>query len=196
MWVNKWFWSAIIICIVMCIPLLYLYKIVSRYDNQQDDGQHRDAVIILGAALWDNKPSPALRERLDTAIKLYRAGKIDKFILSGGLGKWGVDRTEADAMKQYLIGHHIPADTLILEDKSHNTLENLQNTAKLLKGSSITSLYLATNDFHMTRALIYAKQAGLTVSPAPTHSTALFNPYHKLRECLALIKLYLFHQGS
>jgi uncharacterized SAM-binding protein YcdF (DUF218 family) len=166
------------------------------YDNKYADGRQRYAAIVLGAFLSNNNPSPALQDRLNTALQLYRTGKIDKFILSGGLGKPGVNRTEAEAMKEYLERYNIPAEKMILEGNSHNTKENLQNTASLLDNTSKKNLYLVTNDFHMKRALLYAKLAGLTVSPAPAHSTALFLPYHKLRECVALIKLYLFDQND
>lgn len=191
-WTNKWTWFVLGISFVILLVLACLYVVVSLYDNRNADKQRRDAAIVLGASLWHNQPSPALRERLNTALQLYRTGKIDMFILSGGLGKDGVDRTEAEAMKEYLMRFHIPPNKMILEGKSHNTRENLQNTANLLKHTPIKSLYVVTNDFHMTRAMLYAKQANLKVAPAPAHSTVLFGPYHKLRECFALIKLYLF----
>lgn len=195
-WTSKWNWLLLSASLVLCVLLIYLYIIVSKYDQQNADGKHRDAAIVLGAALWNNKPSPALRERLNTALQLYRTGRIDMFILSGGLGKWGVDRTEAEAMKIYLKQHGVSPTKMLLEGKSRNTKENLLYTAEILHGKSIKSLYLVTDDFHMTRALLYAKQARLIVSPAPTHSKALFSPYYKIRECVALIKLYLLNQTS
>jgi uncharacterized SAM-binding protein YcdF (DUF218 family) len=196
MWTIHWIKIYVGILIVFCALFLFLYSVVSMYDKQYADGQRREAAIVLGAALWENNPSPTLRERLDIALQLYRSGKIDIIILSGGLGKWGVKRTEAEAMKEYLHQHNVPAEKMILEKNSHNTKENLQNTAKLLRSTSISNLYLVTHDYHMTRALMYAKQAGLTVSPAPAHTTELFLPYHKLRECIALVKLYLFDQND
>lgn len=155
------------------------------------DDNKREAAIILGAALWDNKPSPALIERLNKALTLYRQQKVDILILSGGLGSKD-QQSEAQAMQTYLLAHGVPKEKMILEDRSHNTKANLANTAKLLQQKSIDSLYLVTHDYHMTRALLYAKAANLTVTPAPTHSTVLFIPYHKLRECAALWKYHIF----
>jgi uncharacterized SAM-binding protein YcdF (DUF218 family) len=190
---NKSTWILLgCLLVLLCIMVIYQYRTVSRFDNYYPDKKQRDAAIVLGAALWHNNPSPALRERLNTALALYRDGKINYFILAGGLGN-DEQQSEAQAMKTYLLKHQVPADKMILEDKSRNTKENLQNTKSLLKNKSIHSFYLGTHDYHMYRALIYTKQAGIIVSPAPAHSTVLFVPYHKLRECAALWKLYLFN---
>jgi uncharacterized SAM-binding protein YcdF (DUF218 family) len=190
-WTNKWIWVLFGCILIFCCSILYLYIKVSRFDEQQIGNEHKDAAIVLGAALWHNKPSPALRERLNTALQLYKDKKIDLFVLSGGLGN-DEQQSEAQAMKTYLLRRGVPEDKMILEGKSSNTKENLAFTAVLLKDKPIDSIYLVTHDYHMTRALLYAKKANITVSPAPAHSTVLFEPYHKLRECAALWKLYLF----
>jgi uncharacterized SAM-binding protein YcdF (DUF218 family) len=181
----------LILFLVLTAFYVMLYTIVSSFDEVDPDQKKRDAAIILGAALWDNKPSPALIERLEMAYTLYANHKVEYLILSGGLGDGGNRISEAEAMKRYLMAKGVPQDRLILEDKSHNTKENLQNTAVLLKKHSFHSLYLVTHDYHMARAMAYAKKAGLEVSPAPVHTRVLFTPYHKTRECFALIKMVL-----
>lgn len=189
---NKNMWILLGCLILLCTAVIYQYIKVSQYDKEYADSKQRDAAIVLGASLWHNKPSPALRERLNTALQLYRSGKVNYIILAGGLGN-DEQQSEAQAMKTYLLGHGVPAEKMILEDKSRNTKENLRNTKTLLNKKPIHSLYLVTHDYHLYRALIYAQQADLDVSPAPAHSTVLFGPYHKLRECAALWKLYLFN---
>jgi uncharacterized SAM-binding protein YcdF (DUF218 family) len=189
---NKYMWILIGCLLLFSILLFSQYGKASQYDKTNADNKQRDAAIVLGASLWHNEPSPALRERLNRALQLYRTGKIKYIILAGGLGD-DEQQSEAQAMKTYLLGHGVPAEKMILEDKSRNTKENLSNTKFLLNNKPIHSLYLVTHDYHMYRALIYAQQADLRVAPAPAHSTVLFEPYHKLRECAALWKLYLFH---
>src|SRR5690242_8616129 len=84
---NKGTWILLgVLLILLCCSIIYFYMKVSRYDHWQIENQHRDAAVVLGASLWHNKPSPALRERLNRALDLYRKGNIDTFILSGGLG--------------------------------------------------------------------------------------------------------------
>lgn len=177
---------------IFCIFITYifLYALTSQYDQRNPDAHPRKAGVVLGAALWDNQPSPALVERLDQAIKLYKQNKIEYIILSGGLGKARI--SEAKAMQIYLIQHGISPEKLILEDQSTNTRENLRYTAQIIADRSFGQVYLITHDYHMYRALNYAKQAKIEAVPAPVHSKVLWTPYHKTRECLALIKQKVF----
>jgi uncharacterized SAM-binding protein YcdF (DUF218 family) len=189
---NKWVLTAgTSLVVIGLISFGYLWTLVSRYDHVDPDGQTRQAAIVLGAALWDQQPSPALQERLNQALKLYHDGLVQYIILSGGLGNNGI--TEAEGMKKYLVDRGVPAEHLILEDRSSNTKENLKFTAEILQKHKWTKLYIVTHDYHMYRALNYARQAGIHASAAPVHSKVLFIPYHKARECLALIKQKVFN---
>lgn len=188
---NKWLLiTGILLFSIGIVCFVYLYTLVSRYDEVQPDGETRQAAIVLGAALWDQQPSPALKERLNQALTLYQEGRVQYIILSGGLGNNGI--TEAEGMKKYLVDRGVPENHLVLEDRSSNTKENLKFTAEVLKKHKWTRLYLVTHDYHMYRALNYARKAGISASAAPVHSKVLFIPYHKTRECLALIKLKIF----
>ncbi|SFJ47348.1 YdcF family protein [Thermoflavimicrobium dichotomicum] len=177
--------------IIMLIVVLLFWRDVSKYDQLEADGKKREAAIILGAAVWKDQPSPALRERLDKGAELYEKGLVSYLILSGGKGTLK-KKSEAQVMKEYLLKRQIPEEDLILEDQSTNTQENLLNTRKILDQHHLKQIYLVTHDYHMHRALIYAKQAHITASPAPVHSQVLWLPYHKFRECFAMIKLHIF----
>lgn len=174
----------------MLFIYLSLYVLVSRYDKIDPDGTHRRAGVILGAALWNQQPSPALIERLNLGIQLFRQKKVDYLILSGGKGKQTI--SEAEAMAKYLEEHGLPRNRLILEPLSTNTKENLAYTVEIIKRYSFGEVYLITHDYHMYRAMTYAKQANIDAVEAPVHSNVLWYPYHKTRECLAIIKQWLF----
>lgn len=190
--VNKWFLIGLGIFILLIIPFGYLWSLTSRYDKETPGEQHYDIGIVLGAALWNGQPSPALKERWNLAIELYHRGQVDRLVLSGGLG--GNSITEAEGMRQYLVERGVKNEHLILEDRSTNTKENLLFTAEILQNEKPKALVLITHDYHMYRALNYAHQAGLTPDAAPVHSKVLFTPYHKTRECLALIKQLVLKQ--
>lgn len=189
--VYEWKWLILfqLLFFIMFFSYIYLYTLVSRYDQLDPDGNHRQAGIILGAALWENHPSPALEERLHLAIQLVKQKKIDYLILSGGRGK--AEISEAEAMAKYLIERGVAKKQLILEEESTNTKENLDNSAKLIQKHASQEVYIITHDYHMHRAITYAKQAKINAAPAPVHSTVLWPPYHKTRECLAIIKQQL-----
>ncbi|GGE09145.1 hypothetical protein GCM10011571_08110 [Marinithermofilum abyssi] len=177
---------------VLGVLFLSLWKLVSRYDHGDYTKKKRQAAIILGAALNGTEPSPALLERLDHAEQLYREGWVTRLILSGGSPNR--QDSEASVMKKSLIQRGIPEEALLLEDQSTNTAENLLLTRKVMEQHDITDAYLVTHDYHMFRALGYAKRAGLDLAPAPFHSRTLWMPYHKARECLALIKYALWRK--
>ncbi|TCP67290.1 YdcF family protein [Baia soyae] len=185
---TKWLLTFSLSLILLLLLIIgYFYLKVSQYDDTPTQSSHADAGVVLGAALWNGKPSPALVERLEMAVKLYDDKKVEYLIVSGGLEKEGV--TEALAMKEYLVQKKVPQERILLEDQSSNTQQNLENTKKLLAGTQIDHIVIITHDYHMTRALQYAEQTGLKDSLiAPVHSEVLFLPYHKTRESLALIK--------
>jgi uncharacterized SAM-binding protein YcdF (DUF218 family) len=161
----------------------------SRYDDVLVSHQSRDAALVLGAALWDSQPSPALTERLQMALYLYNKGQVQWIICSGGIGDDGI--SEAKGMKRYLVDRGVPPKDLLLEEESTNTEENLRYSKKLLKPNGIQNIYLVTHDYHMYRALALARNTGIPAEPAPVHSQVLFSPYYKARECLSIIKYYL-----
>ncbi|MBA4548452.1 YdcF family protein [Thermoactinomyces intermedius] len=189
---SKWFWFGWLSALFFCgvFVFIHLWQWVSRFDHKDPPEEHAEVGIVLGAALWNQQPSPALRERLELALQLYRQGRVDYLILSGGLGNNGI--TEAEGMKNYLVERGVSPAHLLLEDRSSNTRENLLYSAQIIKRKGFEKITVITHDYHMVRALNYARQAGLKVTASPVHSKVLFLPYHKARECLALIKQQVF----
>lgn len=185
---SKWFWISLIGLLILIIPIIYLYNVVSQYDEMSMPKTSNKTAIVLGAALWNDQPSPALLERLWAAVELWNQGKVEKLILTGGLGS-GDQQTEAEAMKKFLLSNGIPEEALILEEKATNTYENLLFSSQLIPDEK--KVIILTHDYHMQRALLISKQIGLAPVPYPVHSSSLFIPYHKVRECFALIEYYV-----
>lgn len=187
---KKRYLLGFLFLITVVIGFILLWLRVSHYDDMGEPEEKRQAAIVLGAALWNDEPSPALRERLDLAYSLYQAGKVEWIICSGGIGD-DSSISEAEGMRRYLLRLGVSDDRIILEDHSHSTKANLANSKELLDQRALTDVYLVTHDYHLYRALYYAAQSGISAKPAPVHSQVLFIPYYKLRECFALIKLFL-----
>lgn len=187
-------WIPVIIPVIIIVLIVFspLWNRVSRYDDVSPGAHPLPAGLVLGAALWDDRPSPALKERLNLAHQLYREGMVQYLILSGGKGDDGL--TEAEGMKRYLTDLGIPPDRLLLEDQSRNTAENIANSKKILVERNWKRIYLITHDYHMYRALLLAKKEGIDALPAPVHSRVLFIPYHKFRESLALLKMWILEK--
>lgn len=149
-----------------------------------------DYIIVLGAQVRKDGPSVVLKYRLDAAIDYLNKNPDTVCIVSGGQGV-NEPFSEADGMADYLIKNGIGESRIILEDKSQNTVQNIQNSKAFLEDVN-HSVGIVTNNFHMFRALRIAKVQGLEeVCGIAAHSDVLYLPNNMLRECLGIIKDWL-----
>jgi uncharacterized SAM-binding protein YcdF (DUF218 family) len=116
-----------------------------------------DAILILGAAVWSNGPSPTLKRRTLHAAQLWHAGRAPLIIPCGGLGAH--PPTEAAAMRVILEAENIAGNAIICEDQSTTTLENIRNAKRLLTGRKVV---IVTDRYHGARALMVARHLRLT----------------------------------
>jgi uncharacterized SAM-binding protein YcdF (DUF218 family) len=138
-------------------------------------------LLVLGAAQYNGRPSPAFQRRLDHALGLYRAGGVRRILISGGVGD-GDRYSEGAVGLRYLARQGVPESRLRAETRSRNTLENLEYSRPLLTGP----VTLVTDEAHAPRALALAAGRGLqaTVSSVPLGQLSL---RYRLRERLALL---------
>ena len=147
-----------------------------------------DYVIIHGCGLLGGRrASKLLADRLDKAIALYKKDPTPPIMIpSGGQGS-DEDISEAAAMAQYLREHGIPADHILLEDKSLTTLENLKYSKALIDarpGRKYT--VLVTSNYHVYRALRYCRRIGLACTGVGAHVAAYYWPSALIREFVAV----------
>jgi uncharacterized SAM-binding protein YcdF (DUF218 family) len=144
-----------------------------------------DYVVVLGAGLLGSSPSPILQSRIDRAI-VYLTEHPDAICIASG-GK-GDDEaiSEAQCIYEHLIAAGIDKDRIWLEDKSTSTWENFRFTLNIIeekRGARPEKLAVISNDFHLFRAGMFAKDCGITAIgvPAETPSFPLKLNYY-LRE--------------
>lgn len=151
-----------------------------------------DTIIVLGAKLIGQEPSIILRLRLDEAIKLYREGYATTIIVSGAKGE-DEEVSEAASMKNYLLSHGIPAEHILLEDKSFNTYQNLANSHKMMQENNLKTAIIVSNASHIRRSLIIAQNLGInaTGAPAPMANNLYLTTKQYVREGAAIAVLFL-----
>ncbi len=121
-----------------------------------------DVLVVFGNTVYpDGTLSPRLQARLDRAIALARAEVGDYILVSGSLGKEGVE--ESEAMKKYLLAHSIPADRILQDPHGINTEETAKQTMELLKEKNLTSVLLVSQFFHLARAQVAFHRVGISV---------------------------------
>ena len=174
---RRWVKLALAVTLIMANNGLF-YRVARWWESPPSAPQGTyDVAIVLGGFMSESgqlAPAPEeLSERADrllAPLRLYQEGKVKKILLSGGSGDLLHDRpAEALVARQYLLGMGIPDSVLILESRSINTAQNAAFSAQ-----KIERLYpqgarclLVTSAWHIPRALLHFKRAGLAVSPYP-----------------------------
>lgn len=130
-----------------------------------------DAVVVLGAAAWDGKPSPVLRERVNHALWLYKNGYVEKLIFTGGRGS-GEKYAESEAARDYAIGQGVNEGDILIETDSVITEENLQYAYTAASEYDLNTFTVVSDPLHMKRAMLMAQNIGMTAYSSPTQSSA------------------------
>jgi uncharacterized SAM-binding protein YcdF (DUF218 family) len=154
----------------------------------QDDAQPAQAIIVLGAAQFDGRPSNVLQARLDHAADLYTRKLAPRIVVTGG-GQPGDRFTEAAASAKYLEEKGIPASAIELETTSTNSRDELAAAARFLHKQGIDDVLLVSDGFHAYRIDAIADEVGLKahVSPTPTSPVKGFDELRaELRETFAV----------
>jgi uncharacterized SAM-binding protein YcdF (DUF218 family) len=178
---------------------LMQYLVSTYLCNFSRPKKNQDYIIVLGCGLKkDGTATPLLAARVDKAIQFYEKQKKKgavppKLVLSGGKGN-DECRSDAVAMAAYAQGQGIPAERLLLEDQSRNTLENMRFSKAIMDadaGGSFYNCIYATSNYHVLRAGIYARRAGLRINGIGGKTAFYFLANAFLREYVAYLKLYL-----
>ena len=158
--------------LIFFILLLMVGLLASRiyfYSNHGSDGP-ADAAIVLGAAVWGIQVSPVFKERINHGIDLYQNRKVRKLIFTGGQGN-NTEPTEASAARLYALQRGIPADDILIEEKSHTTYENILYAKQIADVHGLRKVLIVSDPLHMKRAVAMARDVGLVADPSPTPST-------------------------
>lgn len=129
-----------------------------------------DAAIVLGAAVHGDQPSPVFRERIRHGIDLYRTGRVQKLVFTGGYGEQS-QHAESVVARAYAMRQGIPASVVLIEARSRTTQQNLVEAGKLLRDSNLRSALVVSDPLHLKRALAMARDQGIEALAAPTPTT-------------------------
>jgi uncharacterized SAM-binding protein YcdF (DUF218 family) len=126
-----------------------------------------DAILVMGAAQWNGRPSPVLRARLDYALSLYRRGLGRRLIFTGGVGA-GDTLSEGEVARRYALQKHIPDTVILVEREGATSAESMEAAAQLMRSQSLQSALLVSDPSHMLRLELLARTLGIRAYRAPT----------------------------
>lgn len=159
----------------------------SRLFERADETDNAPVALVLGASVrTDGTPSDALRDRVETAVRLYKLGKVGGLFMTGDDGKFHVD--EVSAMKKIAMDAGVPADRIRTDGHGYRTYESCK---RAVQAFDIREAIIVTQRFHLGRAayLCHAfgmKTQGLAADRQPYQRIAFFT----FREAMASIKAW------
>ena len=164
--------------------------------GSQYDDKEADVIIILGAGLYGEIPSNILTSRLDAGVEYLRTHNDVTIVVSGGQGN-GETISEAEAMRRYLVRRGVSESSILKEEKSTSTRENLSFSAAMLEETGRTpentQIAIVTNEFHLFRAKRVADTMGFAAGGIPAKTPYLSSRIlYQCREAVALLNDVLF----
>ena len=188
---------TLVLCILLTGVILFSLleiKIISFGNRQPEAGA--DYVILLGSGVSETGPSIDFMARINAAEEYLKENPDTVVIVTGAKGS-NEPVSEASAARDQLLSNGIDADRIILEDQSYSTLQNLQNSKKLIEkeGKNIdrSSIVIVSSSFHLYRAKYIAEQIGFqNVSCLGSHGLRILDPQYYTREFFGCIKEWIY----
>jgi uncharacterized SAM-binding protein YcdF (DUF218 family) len=126
-----------------------------------------DAIMVLGAAQYNGRPSPVLQARLDYALDLYVRGFAPRLLFTGGVGR-GDTLSEGEVARRYALNHGVPDSAILVERQGVTSAQSVRAAAALMRASGMHRALIVSDRFHMLRLDLLARRAGIRPYAAPT----------------------------
>jgi len=178
---------------ILLLVLLWLAGVAAWivWVGQRDQAAPADAIIVLGAAAYDARPSPVFEERIRHGLDLYRRGYAPVLIFTGGYGN-GARFAESQVARRYALRHEVPESAILIESVSRTTRQNLQQARQLMQERDLKRVIVVSDPLHMSRALRLSRELGIDALGSPTPSTRFRTVQTQWR--FLLQEVYFFHR--
>ncbi len=137
-----------------------------------DQAQAAEAIVVLGTAQYDGRPSPVLKARLDHAVGLYRRKLAPVIVVTGGRQE-GDRVTEATAAANYLLARGVPDRDVLREVSGSSSWQSLAAVSLFLDERGINEVLLVSDPFHSYRIRAIAGELGLKGHTSPTRTSPI-----------------------
>jgi vancomycin permeability regulator SanA len=168
---RRGWWPLRVLLMVLALFLLVPFAVAGRvwYAARQDDHPKSDAIIVLGAAQYNGRPSPTLQWRLVHALKLYNQGVAPAIVTVGGK-RPGDNYTEAAAGRRWLTDHGVPGSRVVAVSAGYDTLTSLEAVGHRYRQLKWHSGVIVTDPWHSLRSRTMAADNGIEAAVSPTRS--------------------------
>lgn len=165
---SRWF-----LALLAGLALVYLLALIAVVLVSRDDQRRpADAIVVLGAAQYNGKPSPVLRARLDHALALYRDHIAPTVVVTGGIGT-GDRVSEATVGRAYLVARAIPETAVVVRPEGRSTEASIAAVGQWLRDHGGSRVVLVSDPFHLLRLRLEASRAGIQGFTSPTRTSPI-----------------------
>lgn len=163
-------WFALFGWLVVGVIVLWLASVLLvLYAGSRPSGRNADAILVLGAAQYNGRPSPVLKARLDHGIKLYKDDRAKVMVFTGGVGA-GDTLSEAEVARRYAIKNGVPASDIMVERRGVTSAQSVAAAASLMRAKGLRTALVVSDSYHMMRLELLARRAGIRPYRAPAAS--------------------------
>ncbi|MDR0435163.1 MAG: YdcF family protein [Propionibacteriaceae bacterium] len=186
-WIVKRVLSLVVCVVVLALGVSWL--VMRGFSSERIETVEtvpaRQVTLVLGAAMWDDGPSPYLQARLEVAAALYHAGKTEVIIVSGTQDG---GYSEPDGMKAWLVSAGVPAGRIVLDPQGDDTYSSCSRAREVYR---VKSLIVVTQDFHLPRAITACRLLEIDTVGVPDTQRARNMEYrgYQARELPANVKV-------
>jgi SanA protein len=174
----------LLVCLVVATNLLVTRSTSAHIVASVKDAPKAKCAIVLGALVYNSTPSPMLADRLATGVALYKAGKVQKLLLSGDHGTTTYD--EVNVMRQYCLDKGVPDQDIFMDHAGFDTYETMYRARDVFE---VTDCLVVTQGFHLSRAVYIARALGLNATGVLAATWSYPNEWRfALREWPARVK--------
>lgn len=166
-WARVCLWAVLAMSAYYAINLIQLHLV-----GASDQARQVDAIVVMGAAQYDGRPSPQLQARLDHVVELWDRGLAPIVVVTGG-NQPGDRFTEAEASARYLVDRGVDAAAILQEDRGRSSWQSLETVAAMLHDIGAERVLLVSDPYHSLRIRLMAEDLGLTAYVSPTRTSPL-----------------------
>ncbi len=156
--------------VLVSVVLVGYMAVQISAQGARDERRTADAIVVLGAAQLNGRPSDVFRARLQHAVELWKAGLAPYLVVTGG--KLPNDRTtEAAVARAWAIDHGVPEEAILAEDQGRTTLESLEAVGAIFQRNDLHTGLFVSDEAHMLRVLRMASDQGMEAWGSPTRTS-------------------------
>jgi uncharacterized SAM-binding protein YcdF (DUF218 family) len=186
-------WRGLLLVGVLVVVYVGVTFVQVWLASRRDGARSAEAIVVLGAAQYDCRPSPVLEERLDHALELYEGGTAGTIVVTGGRQE-GDRCTEATASAEYLLAAGVPDADVLREVQGTSTWESLAASARILRDVRLTHVVLVTDGYHALRVQAIADELGLDASVSPSGNGGSIRDYVEETAAVAVGRIVGFRR--